>query len=602
MQDIIHLLPDSVANQIAAGEVVQRPASIVKELIENSIDAGAHKIQVLLEDGGRTCVQVIDDGKGMSETDARLSFERHATSKIREAKDLFSLATMGFRGEALASIAAVAQVELKTRRPEDELGVQLVIAGSRIESQEPVACPAGSNFKVKNIFFNVPARRKFLKTNQTELSNCIVEFERVALTNPELELSLYNNGNEIYNLHPESLKQRILGVFGKKLGEELLPVQVETSLVSILGFVAKPENSHKKGCHQYFFVNERYMRHPYFHSAVMHAYDNLIPQGDHVSYFIYMSVDPSAIDVNVHPTKTEIKFDNEQGIWQILMAVVKEALGKYNKVPTIDFDVEDKPDIPAMPSVEIGYKPVSHTKPMPASGGSSYNPFDMPRHTADPLQQELWNVARSAAVEADDAGAASATLPQNLADSFQFQGRYIVTSDNNGLLVIDQHRAHVKILYEGYMKNLIEHKSSTQGLLFPEIVQFTKLEEVTLNDIMDEILNIGFDLTNLGGGSYSINGIPAGLEGLSPVKLLHDLVYSAMESVSVIRGSVQSSIAETLASSAAIPYGQVLSREEMNHIISQLFSLALPKYTPAGKSIFVTLENATIEQLFRKKT
>ena len=347
MSDIIHLLPDSVANQIAAGEVIQRPASVIKELVENAIDADAQNIHVLVTDAGKTCIQVIDDGKGMSETDARLSFERHATSKIREAADLFALRTMGFRGEALASIAAVAQVELKTRPESEELGTKLVIAGSQVESQEAISCSKGSNFSVKNLFFNVPARRKFLKANSTELSNILAEFERIALVHPEVAFSLYSNDSELFNLPVSQLRQRILAIFGKKLNQQLLNIDVNTTMVKISGYVAKPETARKKGAHQYFFVNGRYMRHPYFHKAVMEAYEQLIPAGEQISYFIYFDVDPANIDVNIHPTKTEIKFENEQAIWQILSASVKESLGKFSAIPSIDFDTEDMPDIPA---------------------------------------------------------------------------------------------------------------------------------------------------------------------------------------------------------------------------------------------------------------
>ena len=347
MSDIIHLLPDSVANQIAAGEVIQRPASVIKELVENAIDADAQNIHVLVTDAGKTCIQIIDDGKGMSETDARLSFERHATSKIREAADLFALRTMGFRGEALASIAAVAQVELKTRLESEELGTKLVIAGSKVESQEAVSCSKGSNFSVKNLFFNVPARRKFLKANSTELSNILAEFERIALVHPEVAFSLYSNDSELFNLPVSPLRQRILAIFGKKLNQQLLNIEVNTTMVKISGYIAKPETARKKGAHQYFFVNGRYMRHPYFHKAVMEAYEQLIPTGEQISYFIYFNVDPANIDVNIHPTKTEIKFENEQAIWQILSASVKESLGKFSAIPSIDFDTEDMPDIPA---------------------------------------------------------------------------------------------------------------------------------------------------------------------------------------------------------------------------------------------------------------
>ena len=336
MSDIIRLLPDSVANQIAAGEVIQRPASVIKELVENAIDAGAQHIDVLVTDAGKSSIQVIDDGKGMSETDARLSFERHATSKIREAADLFALRTMGFRGEALASIAAVAQVELRTCVEGEELGTKLVIAGSKVESQEAISCPKGSNFCVKNLFFNVPARRKFLKSNQTELSNILTEFERIALVNPNVSFTLYHNDAELFNLPAIQLRQRIMGVFGKKINQDLLSLDVDTTMVRISGFVARPESARKKGARQYFFVNGRYMRHPYFHKAIMDAYEHLIPVGEQVSYFIYFDVDPGNIDVNIHPTKTEIKFENEQAIWQILAAAVKETLGKFNAVPSID--------------------------------------------------------------------------------------------------------------------------------------------------------------------------------------------------------------------------------------------------------------------------
>ena len=329
MSDIIHLLPDSVANQIAAGEVIQRPASVVKELVENAIDAEAGEIHVLITDAGKTCIQVIDDGKGMSETDARLSFERHATSKIREAADLFALHTMGFRGEALASIAAVAQVELKTCSSDDGLGTFIQISGSQVEKQEAVACQRGSDFSVKNLFFNVPARRKFLKSNQTELSNIVAEFERIALVNPDISFVLSHNGTEMLNLPAIPLRQRIMGVFGKKLNQELLSLDIDTTMVKIHGYIGRPESARKKGARQFFFVNGRYMRHPYFHKAVSSAYDNLIPVGEQVSYFIYFEVEPSDIDVNIHPTKTEIKFENEQAVWQILSAAVKETLGRY---------------------------------------------------------------------------------------------------------------------------------------------------------------------------------------------------------------------------------------------------------------------------------
>ena len=370
MSDIIQLLPDSVANQIAAGEVIQRPASVIKELVENAVDAKASLIQVILKDAGRTLIQVIDNGKGMSATDARLAFERHATSKIRVADDLFSLHTMGFRGEALASIAAIAQVELRTKRKEEEMGTLITLAASTVESQECVSCPTGSNFCVKNIFYNVPARRKFLKSNQVELSNIINEFERIALINPEVSFILKHNDNELFNLQPGNFRQRIVSIYGKGMNQQLLPLEIETSLIKISGYIGKPEAARKRNALQYFFVNGRYMRHPYFHKAVMQSYEQLIPVGEMPNYFINFTVEPSQIDVNIHPTKTEIKFENEQAIWQIISATVKEALGKFSAVPSIDFDMADAPEIPIFQKNNPVAPPKSNFNP-------SYNPFKM---------------------------------------------------------------------------------------------------------------------------------------------------------------------------------------------------------------------------------
>lgn len=613
MQDIIHLLPDSVANQIAAGEVVQRPASIVKELVENSLDAGAKTVQVLITDGGRTCVQVIDDGKGMSETDARLAFERHATSKISCANDLFSLTTMGFRGEALASIAAVAQVELRTRRAEDELGTYISLAGSKIEAQEPVACPVGSNFAVRNLFFNVPARRKFLKSNQTELSNIITDFERIVLTHPEVTFTLSNNNTEIYNLPATNIRRRIIDVIGKKHDSDLVPVDVETSLVRLSGFVGQPQTARKRGMHQFFFVNGRYMNHHYFRSAVIHAYENLVPAGEQPSFFIYFDVDPSAIDVNVHPTKTEIKFDYEQDIWQIVHAGVKEALGKFANTPLIDFDNEDRPDIPAMGQ--------NYDKPLQQPKGPSarYNPFDLPNMASqvhapknweslysdvpeqpEPQQTTIWSddtdVVQNTAVRPN------ADIPCPASDSpyFQYKGRFIVLPDPSGLLLIDQHRAHVCILYELYMNTMFQQRGASQGMLFPEVIQFSPAEQLVLADLLDDLEFIGFELTNLGGGSYCINGVPSNIESTNPVKLLHDLIASAGETTISIKESVHKSIALTMAKAVAIPYGQVLSADEVKILVGQLFQLPTPRYTPDGNTVFSIVEHQSVEALFRK--
>ena len=635
MSDIIHLLPDSVANQIAAGEVIQRPASVVKELVENAVDAGAQEVHVLVTDAGKTCIQVIDDGKGMSETDARLSFERHATSKIREAADLFALRTMGFRGEALASIAAVAEVELKTRMANDELGTRLLLAGSKVESQEVVSCPKGSNFSVKNLFFNVPARRKFLKANSTELSNVLAEFERIALVHPDVAFYLYSNDTELFNLPVAPLRQRVLAVFGKKLNQQLLSVDVNTTMVKISGFVAKPESARKKGAHQYFFVNGRYMRHPYFHKAVMDAYEQLIPAGEQISYFIYFDVEPANIDVNIHPTKTEIKFENEQAIWQILSAAVKESLGKFSAIPTIDFDTEDMPDIPAFEQSQPVAPPQVHYNadfnPFKSSSASSYGGgYSRPQVEWEGLYSGLEKASRmnrpmeeepfaeeeavgpafteevAGAYPQEPVGAGnSASLYGNEgamekgAQNFQFKGRFILTSVKSGLMLLDQHRAHIRVLFDRYMGQLRQKQGVPQGVLFPEIVRFPASEAAMLESILDDLSAVGFDLSPLGGGSYAINGIPSGIEGLNAVDLLRNMVHTAMEKGNDVKEEVQQILALTLARAAAIVYGQVLNNEEMSNLVDSLFACPSPNYTPDGKTILATIREEEIEKLFR---
>ena len=615
MSDIIHLLPDSVANQIAAGEVIQRPASVVKELVENAIDADAKEVHVLVTDAGKTSIQVIDDGKGMSETDARLSFERHATSKIREAADLFALHTMGFRGEALASIAAVAEVELKTRREEDELGTRLRIAGSKVESQEPATCPRGSNFLVKNLFFNVPARRKFLKSNSTELSNIMTEFERIALVHPAVSFSLQHNDAELLNLPAMPLRQRVMAVFGKKMNQQLLTLEVETTLVKISGFVAKPETARKKGTHQYFFVNGRYMRHPYFHKAVMEAYERLIPAGEQVSYFIYFDVDPKNIDVNIHPTKTEIKFENEQAIWQILAAAVKETLGRFSAVPSIDFDTEDMPDLPAFGGTSVpeppkvsydsGFDPFKSAASVPYSGGGHS------RSASGDWEQLYAGVARASKMNEpeadllpDEEELAGTVLPveepmvEKGALHFQLKGRFILTSVKSGLMLIDQHRAHVRVLFDKYMEQIRTRKGVSQGVLFPEVVELTPAETVVLDALSDDLAAVGFDLSPLGGGSYAVNRVPAGIEGLSPVDLIRNMVHTAQEKGADVREEVQSILALTLARSAAIVYGQALSEEEMANLVDSLFACQTPGYTPDGRTVLITVKEEEIEKRF----
>lgn len=656
MNDIIQLLPDSVANQIAAGEVIQRPASVIKELVENSIDAGATLINVVCVDSGRTSIQVTDNGKGMSETDARLSFERHATSKIRQADDLFNLHTMGFRGEALASIAAVAQVELRTRRPDDDLGTALTIAGSRFVSQEPVQCPVGCNFTISNLFYNVPVRRKFLKSNTTELNNIVTAFERIALVYPDVAFTLYNNQTELYNLKAGGLRQRIVDVIGKKINQHLLPIDIDTTMCKITGFVGKPESARKKGARQFFFVNGRYMKHPYFHKAIMTAYERLVPEGEQIPYFIYFTVNPTDIDVNIHPTKTEIKFENEQTVWQILTAAVRDAVGMFNDVTAIEFDTEGQPDIPAlgaMPQADISAPKVQYNP--------AYNPFNEPsaqRSSAAPDNwEQLYEGLSSAhsrqqsapslfgnntggviqsrsnatnkpfadngivlskgfskpdglnaesagfnALSADTDMLSASTEPSPLEEKspthYQYKGRYIMTSVKSGLMIIDQYRAHTRILYEGYIEQMQKRRPSSQKPLFPDTIHFSASDKVVVEAVMPELQNIGFELTPNEEGDYKITAVPSGLDGLDYVALVQDLVASAREKTTSAIDDINHSIALELARNAAVTYGQVLTNAEMENIVNSLFACSNFSYTPDGKKILTMLRQTDLEQLF----
>ena len=611
MSDIIQLLPDSVANQIAAGEVIQRPASVIKELVENSVDAGAKNIDVAVVDAGRTSIQVIDDGKGMSETDARLAFERHATSKIRQAEDLFNLHTNGFRGEALASIAAVAQVVLKSRQEGEEVGTQLSISGSRFEGQEACSSSVGSVFSVNNLFYNVPARRKFLKSNSTELNNILTAFERIVLVNPQIAFTLHSNNTELFNLKAGNFRQRIIDVFGKRINQDLLPVNVETTMCKISGFVGKPEAARKKGAHQFFFVNGRYMKHPYFNKAVMTAYDRLVPQGEQVPYFLYFDVNPNDIDVNIHPTKTEIKFENEQAIWQILMAAVKESIGMFNDVPSIDFDTEDKPDIPV-------YNPdvVSSASAPKISLNPHYNPFKSSPSSGKPTAvkpvDEQWeqlyeglNHQDSVEREADifesesetEINTSQSILAEKSPAHYQYKGKYVMTAVKSGLMIIDQHRAHVRVLYERYLEQIQQQTSHSQKVLFPEVLQFPVSDEVILEKLLPEMSKMGFELDNLGGGSYAVNAIPTGLDGVNPLHLVQDMVFSAKEKGVKALDEVHQSLALTLARNAAIPQGQVLSNEEMEALVNDLFACSNVNYTPDGKNVLCILKQQEIEHL-----
>lgn len=605
MSDVIQLLPDSVANKIAAGEVIQRPASIIKELVENAVDAGATRIDVNVIDAGKTSVQVIDNGRGMSETDARLAFERHATSKIRQASDLFALSTMGFRGEALASIAAVAQVELKTRLASEEIGTSLSIAGSQFTGQEPCACPVGSNFVIENLFYNIPARRKFLKSNATELNNIITAFERIALVYPDIAFTLRSNGTEVFNLPSVVLKQRIVDVFGKRISQDLLSFNVETSICKIHGFVGKPESARKKGAHQYFFVNGRYMKHPYFSKAVMLPFERLIPQGEQVPYFIYFEVNPEDIDVNIHPTKTEIKFENEQAVWQILSASVREAVGLFNDVPTIDFDTEGRPDIPV-------YNPNENAPAPKVNYNPHYNPFDdTPQATLQSKNNNRWEdlyAGLQTSEEPDlglfpdsdkeEEGTVSRMIEDKSPAHYQYKGRYVMTAVKSGLLVIDQHRAHVRILFEQYLRQVAQRSGTSQKVLFPEVVQFTASEDLVAQKIMPDLQGLGFELTDLGARNYAVNAIPAGLEGINPIEMIRDMVATAMEKGAGLHDDVNQALALSLARNAAIPYGQVLGNDEMESLVNALFACQNVNYTPNGQKILAIMAQTDLEQLF----
>ena len=605
MSDLIHLLPDSVANQIAAGEVIQRPASVIKELVENAVDAGATIVNVLVVDAGRTSIQVIDNGRGMSETDARLAFERHATSKIRQADDLFALHTMGFRGEALPSIAAVAQVELTTRLADEEIGTRLTIAASKITAQEPVSCPVGASFRVDNIFYNVPARRKFLKSNATELNNILTAFERIVLVYPDICFTLHSNGAELMNVHQGSLRQRISDVFGHRFSQDLLPVEVQTAMCRLTGFVGKPESARRRGTQQFFFVNGRFMKHAYFHKAVMNAFERLIPEGTQVPYFLYFDVAPADIDVNIHPTKTEIKFENEQAIWQILSAAVKEAVGKFCEVPAIDFDTEGRPDIPVFnPNDDSPHAPRLSVNP-------TYNPFSSSASPAGTRRtQPDWTTLYEAAFTKkavpeetplfEDPAPASSILQEKSPAHYQYKGRYIMTAVKSGLMIIDQYRASLRILFERYLAQMADHTAVPQRVLFPEAVQFAPDEAALLRQLLPKLTDMGFELSDLGGGSFAVNAVPSGVDG-DPIALIRNIVTDAVEhDMSAFSGSPSgtgSSLALTLARNTAVTHGQILSNEEMEAIVNQLFSCSDVNHTPDGHAILCILPQQDIEHL-----
>ena len=626
MTDIIRLLPDSVANQIAAGEVVQRPAAAIKELVENAVDAGATIIKIIVKDAGRTLLQVIDNGCGMSPTDARLAFERHATSKISKAADLYDLHTMGFRGEALASICAIARVELRTMRKDDTIGTCVIIEGSKVESQEPEVCAPGCNFMVKNLFFNQPARRKFLKSDHVEMNHILREFERMALVNPDIEFQLVHNDVVLHQLLRSSFKQRIVDLFGKSIDKQLVPVDTETSIVKINGFVSRPENARKRGALQFLTVNGRNMRHPYFHKAIMHCFEQLIPSDEQPCYFINLTVDPETIDVNIHPQKSEIKFENEQPIWQILVAAVKEGLGKFNAVPSIDFDLDDAPEIPVFQpdagashglDLDTSYNPFASQSPK--AGGSTsqvcrkssvvmnqdweklYQDFERKR------DEELSNIKASAlnSMSLDEIGEEeipdmdfSAGFDSAVPAVMQLKGRYILSPAKSGLTVVDQHRAHVRILYDRYLDLARLDALSTQRVIFPEVLELSPSQSVFLEGITGELSSLGFDISFLGDNSWTVNGLPSVLNDVNPRELMMVMLDMVMDSGEKLGESMRERIAFSMAKSAAIKPGQQLTSAEMDHILSDLFKLATPNYTPDGKLVLSVIATDDIARLF----
>ncbi len=630
-QDVIKLLPDSVANQIAAGEVIQRPASVIKELVENAVDAGAQSISIILKDAGRTLIQVVDDGCGMSPSDARMAFERHATSKISAATDLYALHTMGFRGEALPSIAAVAQIDMRTMRRDDTMGCRICISESRFESLEPAATVPGTNIMVKNLFFHMPARRKFLKKDSVELGHILREFERLALVNTDVDFTLIHNDVTLHQFLRGTLKQRIADLFGKSLPTQLAAVNTDTSLVRISGFVGLPSQARKRGWQQFFFVNGRNMRHPFFHKAVMSCYERLIPADTQPSYFIDFRVDPATIDVNIHPQKHEIKFENEQAVWQILTAAIKETLGKAQASGALDFDMADAPEIPifdprageisSAPETDAdpGYNPFAESagaEGKTSSGGGYTRPV---RSTAPRDWEKLYeNFSRrreesfaemhSSAIntqpddatvlfQADEGAHAGATTA-----CIQVRGCLIAAPSASGLMLIDQHRAHVRILYERFVDALKTGPIPSQRLIFPETLQLSPSQSATLDTIGDSVAALGFDVSFLGNGTWALNGQPSLPGSASPSRTLESIIDTAQNTEGLEDLATEDllhPLALAMARAAAIRHGRTLTPQEMDALVADLFRTASPDLTPDGLPVIATLSHDTLLSFFR---
>ena len=626
MADIIQLLPDHVANQIAAGEVVQRPASVVKELLENAIDAEATHIQLLIKDAGKTLIQVSDDGKGMSETDARLCFERHATSKIKMAEDLFQLKTKGFRGEALASIAAIAHVDLKSKQEEQEVGTEIKINGTKVESQEPCVTQKGTVVSVKNLFFNIPARRNFLKSNAVETRHIIDEFQRVALAHPQIAFSLHHNGSEIFQLPSTNHRQRIVNIFGAKTNEKLVPVEEETEILNVQGFVGKPEFAKRTKGEQFFFVNDRFIKSPYLNHAVTAAFEGLLKEKTYPSYFLYLNIDPKRIDINIHPTKTEIKFDDEHALYAILRSAIKHSLGQFNVAPVLDFERDANLDTPYSykekqaehPIVEVDrnfnpfesemkFSSSSSTSAKTSSGKSNFQPnfskknegswealyteFDSSKPEADFSNVEFESEEVTGSLFEDEKKSESG-------NTFQLQKKYIISSLKSGLLVIDQHRAHTRILYEDLLKSITVKAAISQQLLFPLILQYSKQETAMLRELKDSLEQTGFVFARIENHEVEIKGIP-NLISESEVSILLDQLLSDFENEIPESGFKQTDLlAKSLAKSMAIKTGAVLDTVEQIAIVNGLFACKEPDVTPSNRKVFVTLAVDELEKKF----
>jgi DNA mismatch repair protein MutL len=619
MPDIIQLLPDSVANQIAAGEVVQRPASAVKELVENAIDAGADKIQLILKDAGKSLIQVIDNGCGMSLTDARMCFERHATSKIRKAEDLFAIRTMGFRGEAMASIAAISQVELKTRRHEDELGTCIYIEGSEVLSQEACSANTGTSISVKNLFYNTPARRNFLKSNPVEMRHIVDEFQRIALANPTVFFTLHHDGQEVYHLSATVLKQRIIHLFGNSYNQRLVPVEEDTSIIKLRGYVGKPEFARKTRGEQFFFVNNRFIRDAYLNHAVLTAFEELLPDESYPLYVLFIEIDPSKIDINVHPTKTEIKYQDEKAIYAIIRSAVKRSLGRYNITPSLDFDQEN--------SIEhlITSKPPEQIVQPTISFNPDFNPFapeikkadrEIPflRSTGDQHRTSipqnwdtLYEISKKETLMQQEMHTEK-TIPvqeQEVSKSserqlFQIHHRFILSQIKSGFMLINQQAAHERILYERFLQQLEHHSGVSQQSLFPQSVTLQSSDFELLKELLPDIRALGFDIREFGKNTVVVEGIPAELNNVAEHALLEHLLEGFKNNLAILKLDKRDNLARSLARNAAIKSGTKLSLEEMNLLIDQLFACQMPNLALNGKPVISTFTLNELAERFEK--